>query len=197
MRFPCSTGVRDLLDCVAQNPYWTRSMVLFFWYLMGIPVAYMMQSSCSVRAPGIWAHAGRVFIEGLVAFALGASIYVGITRFPYALYVDFRFCRCWTDIYYHCSIPIGYCRRPSLKRYIILELQNQCESYQAELRTSLGLRSDVLSLIPVHCRRPPPPGLSVFISLNCLLMCKDSLRATLACKRIISCDLCSSGFVMT
>jgi len=70
------TGVRDLVDCVAQNPYWMRWIVLLFWYLMGIPIANVMQYSCNVGAPGIWAHAGRVFIEGIAVFALGASIYV-------------------------------------------------------------------------------------------------------------------------
>jgi hypothetical protein len=37
-----------------------------------------MQDSCSVGAPGIWARAFRVFIEGVVAFGLGGLIYVGI-----------------------------------------------------------------------------------------------------------------------
>jgi len=81
MRFPCSTGVHELVDCIAQNPYWMRLVVLLSWYLMGIPIAYMMHYSCDVGAPGIWAHAGRVFIEGIVVFALGASIYVGINVF--------------------------------------------------------------------------------------------------------------------
>ena len=81
MRFPCSTGVLDLVDCVAQNPYWMRLTVLLSWYLIGIPIAYMTHYSCNVGAPGIWAHAGRVFIEGIVVFALGASIYVGVNIF--------------------------------------------------------------------------------------------------------------------
>ena len=81
MRFPCSTGVLDLVDCVAQNPYWMRLIVLLSWYLMGILIAYMMHYSCNVGGPGIWAHAGRAFIEGIVVFAFGASIYVGIDVF--------------------------------------------------------------------------------------------------------------------
>jgi hypothetical protein len=48
---------------------------------MGIPIAYMIQDSCSVGAPGIWAHSIRAFIEGIVVFALGAFIYVGINVF--------------------------------------------------------------------------------------------------------------------
>jgi hypothetical protein len=48
---------------------------------MGIPNAYMMQDSCSVGAPGIWVHKSRALLEGIVVFALGAFIYVGINVF--------------------------------------------------------------------------------------------------------------------
>jgi hypothetical protein len=41
-----------------------------------------MQDSCSVGAPGTWARAFRVFIEGVVAFGLGGLIYVGIKFIP-------------------------------------------------------------------------------------------------------------------
>jgi len=60
------------------GPDWKRLTILFLWYLMGVPIAYTMQNSCSVGAPGTWARAGRVFIEGVVAFGLGGFIYVGI-----------------------------------------------------------------------------------------------------------------------
>ncbi|KAF8478939.1 hypothetical protein DFH94DRAFT_33741 [Russula ochroleuca] len=40
-----------------------------------------MYNSCTVGAPGIWARAIRVFIEGIVAFGLGAFIYVGHLSF--------------------------------------------------------------------------------------------------------------------
>ena len=45
-----------------------------------------MHGSCSNGAPGIWARATRVFIEGVVAFGLGGFIYVGI--FPLGLIGD-------------------------------------------------------------------------------------------------------------
>jgi len=63
---------------VPQGPDWGRLAILFSWYLSGIPIAYIMQDSCSVGAPGTWARAFRVFIEGVVAFGLGGVIYVGI-----------------------------------------------------------------------------------------------------------------------
>ena len=66
---------------IPQGPDWRRLTILFLWYLSGIPIAYVMQDSCSVGAPGTWARAFRVFVEGVVAFGLGGLIYVGI--FPY------------------------------------------------------------------------------------------------------------------
>jgi len=66
---------------IPQGPDWGRLTILFLWYLSGIPIAYVMQDSCSVGAPGTWARAFRVFIEGVVAFGLGGLIYVG--TFPY------------------------------------------------------------------------------------------------------------------
>jgi hypothetical protein len=63
---------------IPQGPDWRRLSVLFLWYLAGVPVAYVMHEPCSVGAPGIWARAIRVFIEGVVAFGLGAFIYVGV-----------------------------------------------------------------------------------------------------------------------
>ena len=71
-------SVVDVAGCKTQGPDWRRLTILFLWYLMGIPIAYTMQNSCSVGAPGTWARAGRVFIEGVVAFGLGGFIYVGI-----------------------------------------------------------------------------------------------------------------------
>lgn len=61
---------------IPQGPDWRRLTILFAWYLAGIPTAYVMHDSCAVGAPGIWARAIRVFIEGLVAFGLGGLIYV-------------------------------------------------------------------------------------------------------------------------
>ena len=61
---------------IPQGPDWRRLTILFAWYLAGIPTAYVMHDSCVVGAPGIWARAIRVFIEGLVAFGLGGLIYV-------------------------------------------------------------------------------------------------------------------------
>jgi len=66
---------------IPQGPDWGRLTILFLWYLSGIPIAYVMQDSCSVGAPGTWARAFRVFIEGVVAFGLGGLIYV--STFPY------------------------------------------------------------------------------------------------------------------
>ena len=71
-------SVVDVADHKTQGPDWKRLSILFLWYLMGIPIALTMQNSCSVNAPGTWARAGRVFIEGVVAFGLGGFIYVGI-----------------------------------------------------------------------------------------------------------------------
>ena len=62
---------------IPQGPDWRRLTILFAWYLAGIPTAYVMHNSCVVGAPGIWARAIRVFIEGIVAFGLGGFIYVG------------------------------------------------------------------------------------------------------------------------
>jgi len=63
-------------DCnVPQGPDWRRLTILFLWYLAGVPVAYVMYGPCSVGAPGTWARATRVFIEGVVAFGLGGFIY--------------------------------------------------------------------------------------------------------------------------
>jgi hypothetical protein len=62
---------------IPQGPDWPRLTILFAWYLAGIPTAYVMRDSCVVGAPGIWARAIRVFIEGLVAFELGGLAYVG------------------------------------------------------------------------------------------------------------------------
>ena len=71
-------SVVDVADYKTQGPDWRRLTILFLWYLVGIPIAYTMQNTCSVGAPGTWARAGRVFIEGVVAFGLGGFIYVGI-----------------------------------------------------------------------------------------------------------------------
>jgi hypothetical protein len=60
---------------IPQGPDWRRLVILFAWYLAGIPTAYMMYDTCAVGAPGTWAHGIRVFIEGIVAF--GGFIYVG------------------------------------------------------------------------------------------------------------------------
>lgn len=68
----------DVADYKTQGPDRRRLTILFLWYIVGIPIAYTMQNSCSVGAPGTWARAGRVFIEGVVAFGLGGFIYVGI-----------------------------------------------------------------------------------------------------------------------
>ncbi|KAI0287923.1 hypothetical protein BC826DRAFT_1041647 [Russula brevipes] len=68
---------------IPQGPDWKRLSILFTWYLSGLPIAYAMHSSCSVEAPGTWARAIRVFIEGIVAFGLGAFIYaLGRCLFP-------------------------------------------------------------------------------------------------------------------
>jgi len=68
---------------IPQGPDWNRLTILFLWYLSGIPIAYIMQDPCSVGAPGIWARAFRVFIEGVVAFGLGGFIYgLGRCLFP-------------------------------------------------------------------------------------------------------------------
>jgi len=68
---------------IPQGPDWRRLTILFSWYLAGIPTAYVMYNSCTVGAPGIWARAIRVFIEGIVAFGLGAFIYgLGRCLFP-------------------------------------------------------------------------------------------------------------------
>ena len=75
----CLVGsVVDVADYKTHGPDWRRLTILFLWYLMGIPIAYTMQNTCSVGAPATWARAGRVFIEGVVAFGLGGFIYVGI-----------------------------------------------------------------------------------------------------------------------
>jgi len=66
-----------------QGPDWKRLSILFLWYIAGVPIAFSMQDSCSVGAPGTWARAIRVFIEGIVAFGLGGFIYVlGRWLFP-------------------------------------------------------------------------------------------------------------------
>jgi len=68
---------------IPQGPDWGRLTILFLWYLSGIPIAYVMQDSCSIGAPGTWARAFRVFIEGVVAFGLGGFIYsLGRWLFP-------------------------------------------------------------------------------------------------------------------
>jgi hypothetical protein len=66
---------------IPQGPDWRRLTILFLWYLAGVPVAYVMQQPCSVGAPGTWARAFRVFVEGIVAFGLGGVIYVGVFSF--------------------------------------------------------------------------------------------------------------------
>ena len=66
---------------IPQGPDWRRLAILFSWYLAGIPTAYVMHNSCTMGAPGIWARAIRVFIEGVVAFGLGGFIYVGHLSF--------------------------------------------------------------------------------------------------------------------
>ena len=66
---------------IPQGPDWRRLTILFAWYLAGIPTAYVTHNSCIVGAPGIWARAIRVFIEGIVAFGLGGFIYVGKISF--------------------------------------------------------------------------------------------------------------------
>jgi hypothetical protein len=71
---------------IPQGPDWRRLTILFLWYLSGFPIAYVMQDSCSVGAPGTWARAFRVFIEGVVAFGLGGLIYVGIFSFLIACF---------------------------------------------------------------------------------------------------------------
>jgi hypothetical protein len=77
-------SVGDLANYKTQ-PDWKRLTILLLWYLAGLPIAYMMQDSCSVGAPGTWARAFRVIIEGIVAFGLGSIIYVGINQcFPNA-----------------------------------------------------------------------------------------------------------------
>ena len=63
-----------------QCPDWRRLSILFLWYISGIPTAYIMHVPCSTGAPGVWARAGRVFIEGVVAFGLAGLIHVGIFR---------------------------------------------------------------------------------------------------------------------
>ncbi|KAI0303385.1 hypothetical protein B0F90DRAFT_1367097 [Multifurca ochricompacta] len=67
---------------VPRSPDWRRLTILFLWYLAGIPTAYVMYDSCSIGAPGTWARAIRVFIEGVVAFSLGGSIYLVVLPFP-------------------------------------------------------------------------------------------------------------------
>jgi hypothetical protein len=52
-----------------------RLSILSFWYLAGIPVAYVMQGPCIAEAPGTWGRAMRVLIEGVVAFGLAGCIY--------------------------------------------------------------------------------------------------------------------------
>jgi hypothetical protein len=67
-----------------QCPDWRRLSILFLWYLSGIPTAYVMHVPCSAGAPGVWARAGRVFIEGVVAFGLAGLIHgVGRCLFPF------------------------------------------------------------------------------------------------------------------
>jgi len=67
-----------------QCPDWRRLSILFLWYLSGIPTAYVMHEPCSVGAPGVWARAGRVFIEGVVAFGLAGLIHgIGRCLFPF------------------------------------------------------------------------------------------------------------------
>ena len=79
----------DVADYKTHGPDWRRLTILFLWYLVGIPIAYTMQNTCSVGAPGTWARAGRVFIEGVVAFGLGGVIYVGtkvkVLRLPFII----------------------------------------------------------------------------------------------------------------
>ncbi|KAI0255395.1 hypothetical protein BJV78DRAFT_1151779 [Lactifluus subvellereus] len=114
-------------DCnVPQGPDWRRLTILFLWYLAGVPVAYVMYDPCSVGAPGTWARATRVFIEGMVAFGLGGFIYVGICPFLTAH---------WGDIYPQFPThvrrypplpkrpPLFYQARPSP-----LVLQNLCDN---------------------------------------------------------------------
>jgi len=74
--------VGDLANYKTQ-PDWKRLTILLLWYLAGLPIAYMMQDSCSVGAPGTWARGFRVIIEGIVAFGLGGFIYgLGQWLFP-------------------------------------------------------------------------------------------------------------------
>src|SRR6266702_1816245 len=61
---------------LTPSPDWRRLTILLLWYLAGIPLAYVMQGSCSAEAPGTWGRAIRVFIEGVVAFGLAGCIYV-------------------------------------------------------------------------------------------------------------------------
>jgi len=70
---------------IPQGPDWRRLTILFAWYLAGIPTAYVMHNSCVVGAPGIWARAIRVFIEGIVAFGLGGFIY-GLGRYLFPVH---------------------------------------------------------------------------------------------------------------
>ena len=66
----------DEHDLSPPSPDWRRFTILLFWYLAGIPVAYVMRGTCSAEAPGTWGRALRVFIEGIVAFGLAGCIYV-------------------------------------------------------------------------------------------------------------------------
>ncbi|KAN0141301.1 hypothetical protein V8E53_001057 [Lactarius tabidus] len=62
-------------DLSPPSPDWRRFTILLFWYLAGLPVAYVMRGTCSAEAPGTWGRALRVFIEGIVAFGLAGCIY--------------------------------------------------------------------------------------------------------------------------
>jgi len=100
-------SVVDVADHKTQGPDWKRLTILFLWYLMGIPIAYTMQDSCSVGAPGTWARGGRVFIEGVVAFGLGGFIYVGI-KVLRLRFIILRLNRGWADVCSRLTIHPGY-----------------------------------------------------------------------------------------
>ena len=124
-------SVVDVADYKTQGPDWKRLSILFLWYLMGIPIAYTMQNSCSVGAPGTWARAGRVFIEGVVAFGLGGFIYVGIKVSRWR-FIILRLNRGWADVCSRVTIHPGYYCHMHLKR---------CHSLSQGTSSPVGPRS--------------------------------------------------------
>jgi len=125
-------------------------MVLFLWYLSGIPIAYVMQDACSVGAPGTWARAFRVFLEGIVAFGLGGFIYVSIKNFSLTCR-HFTVCRRWAGAFSQSTIHAGWCCRTSPKRCHrflwvprLAEPQNQSNCYSVPITCSGAAQCGVL-----------------------------------------------------